>query len=1251
MDSYKIDKLKGSENYDIWKLRISSVLIEKGLDLAIKEDTSVSNKLDQKALANIRLALAEGPLLQVSTIERARDTWIQLENLYATKGFSSEFLICKEFFETKLNKFNSMEEFLNKIKQLVDQLIAKGIELSKQVIIAWLLNSLTPSYDSFVSIITQNYRAKSEELDLDHLISNLLDESRRQEALEKETTLLTTTSSNSRIPFHRRNTGNYCHNCRSTTHNLKDCWYSKDPTNKHGTKFTNSPIRRYKANKPRNSYNQQERINFTRTSKNPKVKKSKLGQKSTSRKLLAKEETYITDLNSPIDTKDSIVEDIIYLSPQSEGAINNNNSDLDLDVLEGDKDYKTELALLTIPSNMRDSTNFILDSGASSHLIVNKNWFSNLQNQNITINWGKAGSVIATGIGDVLVRISNTIIRLKDCLYCPDLGVNLLSISKLSLYFIIKFIGEKAYIYNKNNKDKAIVIANKEYNLYYIKLNIETCLIASKKNTEELWHKRMGHISRYKLEKLKSNAINISTSRDEILNTNKCDTCIRTKLLNNNRSKLATPKPKFFLDKIASDLCGPISPNTYNGYRYILLAVDLATRYLEIRLLRSKDEVYPNIVELKNSLEGELNNQTRKRKLIVFKTDNGREFKNSKLDYYLKKEGVTHEFSAPYTHEQNGIIERYNRTILDGTRALLYNSGLPNTFWGEAAITAVYLYNRTPHSKLDFKTPYEAKNGIKPNLEHIKVFSSLVYYKNKGLNIKKLANKAKKGILVGIGPNIYKIYDPSTRNTTWVRDLVILEDKYYKRDIYNIQQKSKKELLDYIYKDLSSTTTTNPNLAKKELEEKELGYLATRSLENTALIISDNSLINQEPTTYKQAISSPNKDKWQEAMKLEIDELVNQNTWELVEIPPNSKVIRGRWVFKIKTDSNNQPIKYKARWVVRGFTQELGLDYDETYSSTCRAEAYRLLLAIANYKDLEIRHWDIKNAFIHANIDKDIYVEQPIGFNRGSSLVCKLNKALYGLKQSPRLWSKYLGNILLKYGFKEISPYIYKNSELEIIVLCYVDDLLVFGPDISKINNLYKSKLSKDLKITDLGEIKQFLGIEITRNRKERRLELSQLKYLENIKTRFNKSSLKLVSIPIEPGVKARKNEEKNLENNTSNIVLYQQQIGSLIYLATKTRPDIAYAIGYSARFMSNPSEEHFKLLEKIWKYLNYTKSYKLVYKGNKNPLSQSSPNTSTLELLGYSDSDWGGDLDSRRSTSGYIFLLENCPISWNSKL
>jgi hypothetical protein len=314
------------------------------------------------------------------------------------------------------------------------------------------------------------------------LTSNLLDESRRQEALEKETTLLT--SSDSRIPFHRRNTGNYCHNCRSTTHNLKDCWYGKDPTSKHGTKFTNSPIRRYKANKPRNSYNQQERINFTRTSKNPKVKKSKLGQKSTSRKLLAKEETYITDLNSPIDSKDSIAEDIIYLSPQSEG-INNNTSDLDLDIA-GDKDYKTELVLLTIPSNMRDSTNFILDSGASSHLIANKIWFSNLRNQNITINWGKAGSVIATGIGDVLVRISNTIIRLKDCLYCPDLGVNLLSISKLSLYFIIKFIGEKAYIYDKNNRDKAIVIANKEHNLYYIKLNIETCLIASKKDIEEL---------------------------------------------------------------------------------------------------------------------------------------------------------------------------------------------------------------------------------------------------------------------------------------------------------------------------------------------------------------------------------------------------------------------------------------------------------------------------------------------------------------------------------------------------------------------------------------------------------------------------------------------------------------------------------------------------------------------------------------------------------------------------------------------
>ncbi|KAI0991283.1 hypothetical protein K3495_g16904, partial [Podosphaera aphanis] len=137
--------------------------------------------------------------------------------------------------------------------------------------------------------------------------------------------------------------------------------------------------------------------------------------------------------------------------------------------------------------------------------------------------------------------------------------------------------------------------------------------------------------------------------------------------------------------------------------------------------------------------------------------------------------------------------------------------------------------------------------------------------------------------------------------------------------------------------------------------------------------------VNKEPNTYKQAIMSEKNSEWQKAMKAEIDELVCQNTWELTELPKNKVPLRGRWVYKLKTDLNGEIIKYKARWVVKGFNQVPGADYSETFSSTCRPESYRIIFMLAIHNNWSLNQYDVKNAFIHAKIDHDIYVEQPHG--------------------------------------------------------------------------------------------------------------------------------------------------------------------------------------------------------------------------------------------------------------------------------
>ena len=225
-------------------------------------------------------------------------------------------------------------------------------------------------------------------------------------------------------------------------------------------------------------------------------------------------------------------------------------------------------------------------------------------------------------------------------------------------------------------------------------------------------------------------------------------------------------------------------------------------------------------------------------------------------------------------------------------------------------------------------------------------------------------------------------------------------------------------------------------------------------------------------------------------------------------------------------------------------------------------------------------------------------------------LYCKLNKALYGLKQSPRLWYKHLLEALTKLGFEAL-PYdeaIFIHNKLKIIIICHVDDLIFTGPNSNEISNIVK-ELTKTIKIEYISAIHQFLGMEIKLDYKEQSVHINQNKYLNSLLERFNKKDLNPVTTPVEAGVRLDKATDIA---NKNDLQLYQQQVGSLIYLATKTRPDIAYAVNRCARYMSNLDLTHFRALDCIWKYLNKYPNIGTYYLYNK----------SFLKLLGYTNAD-----------------------------
>src|SRR3954454_6554294 len=272
-----------------------------------------------------------------------------------------------------------------------------------------------------------------------------------------------------------------------------------------------------------------------------------------------------------------------------------------------------------------------------------------------------------------------------------------------------------------------------------------------------------------------------------------------------------------------------------------------------------------------------------------------------------------------------------------------------------------------------------------------------------------------------------------------------------------------------------------------------------------SVMLVDNT---DDPTTYEEAMMSPDSNKWQEAMKSEIGSMYENQVWTLVDLPDGRKAVENKWIFKKKTDANGNVTVYKSRLVAKGFRQIQGVDYDETFSPVAKLKSVRILLAIAAYYNYEIWHMDVKTAFLNGDIDEELYMMQPKGFvdPKDANKVCKLQRSIYGLKQASRSWNQRFDKVIKSFGF--IQTYgeacIYKKvsgSSVAFLIL-YVDDILLIGNDVDLLNSV-KEYLNNSFSMKDLGEAAYILGIKIYRDRSRRLISLSQSTYLDKVLKRF----------------------------------------------------------------------------------------------------------------------------------------------------
>lgn len=395
-------------------------------------------------------------------------------------------------------------------------------------------------------------------------------------------------------------------------------------------------------------------------------------------------------------------------------------------------------------------------------------------------------------------------------------------------------------------------------------------------------------------------------------------------------------------------------------------------------------------------------------------------------------------------------------------------------------------------------------------------------------------------------------------------------------------------------------------------------------------------------------MKSSNKDNWMKACDSELKSLEEKKVYSLVNRPDNRHVIGGKWVFKIKLGTSGEILKYKARYVAKGYTQEEGVDYKETFSPTGRPTSLRTIIAIASNYGWEVHQMDAVCAFLNSKLDEEIYMEQPEGYKKDGDKVCLLHKSLYGLKQSGRNWNKEVSQFLQSMDFVKTKEdecvYTRRKEEKITIIYVHVDNLAITGNYINEI----KEQIQNRWKMEDLGIAHKIVGIQIERISTHSYC-INQTQMIQELLNKHNIKENERAQTPFPQNSKLTKATAEEAETFRLKALPFRSVVMSIMYVALCTRPDICFATCALSRFLENPKQDHWDHLVHLLKYLNSTKTISIVYEQCGNMDCEGDQSWSIPDF--YSDSDWAGDKITRRSTTGYVFMFMNGAISWRSRL
>lgn len=1252
-------------NYTVWALKMKVFMQAHGVWEAVDPKdpkATIEEKVDKRALAVIYQGIPEELLLSIAEKGTAKEAWdaIKTVSLGADKVKKARAQTLKGEFESlRMRDGDLLDDFYMKLNGLVTNIRALGEKMEEAYVVKKLLRAVPSKFLQIASAIEQF--GNLEVMSIEEVVGSLKahEERLRGQSETNQGQLLLTEEE------WRKKEGS------AQLLLTREEWLKK--TSREGARGT-SEFRgrdnRWGRDKSKvRCYNCQNYGHFASECRKPRR-----------------------------DVRDTPREVNLSKLEEDEPALLFVESENQVEVMLLNEERM--LPELRVEDDRKESQIWYLDNGASSHMTGQKGKFKDLD-ESVTglVRFGDGSTVNVKGRGTVSFACKNGEVKLlNDVYFIPSLRNNIISLGQLSEDGD-KVVIEGEYLSVYDEKGRLLMRVRRSANrLYKIWLEESTpmALLAKIDENSWLWHTRLGHVNFQALSQM---------SRDEmvygipkIVQPRKtCEGCLMAKQPRKAFPAQTSWRSKERLELIHGDICGPITPSTPAGNRYFLLLVDDYTRKMWVYLLKEKNEAFEVFKKFRTLVEKETSEVIK-----VFRTDRGGEFCSTEFLSYCEKAGIVRHFTAPYTPQQNGVVERRNRTVAAMVRSMLRETKMPSWLWGEAVRHAVYLLNRLPTRALSNKTPYEAWNDKKPNLEHIRLFGCLAYMKIPQVTVRKLEDRSKVVVYLGKEPGTKasRLYDPISKRVHVSRDVTYQEDKHWLWEensgaadevnfpdtyvlvsTHSAETGVQEEENDNVatgtprnhtqsHEDEQDVTAT-PVQSRQSFAENEqssssiysVGSSTQQSVGNSHTTTTSNGsteprkfrllseiydeteeveideklllLSIEEPSSYIQA---EKESAWREAMKNEIDSIEKNNTWVLTELPPGQKAIGLKWVFKIKKDMNGEVIKHKARLVAKGYVQKQGIDYEEVFAPVTRMETVRLLLALSAKHGWEVHHMDVKSAFLNGDIEEEVYVLQPEGFEKKNQehKVYKLLKALYGLKQAPRAWYARLRRCLEKLGFEkcpyEHAVYTKREGNEFLVVGVYVDDLLITGSSMRNIQK-FKAQMKNEFDMSDLGKLSYYLGIEVEQRRGG--IELRQSGYAKKLLDKAGMLNSNPTKYPMEPRIQLNKDTTGKAVDPTQ----YKSLVGGLRYLV-HTRPDIAYAVGIVSRFMERPTVQHMNAVKRILRYLVGTLDHGLVY----------TENSGNHLLSGYSDSDLGGNVDDRKSTGGMVFYLSESLITWVSQ-